>query len=71
MTLAFVGVFIAMSVAIGGWLRPAAQAAAPAEVAPQYSEQKVSDAKKAVCAAHDLVDRASTYSGGQKVTIPL
>jgi hypothetical protein len=66
MIVAFVGIFIAIALGVVALLRPAAQAAAPADVAPQYSEQEVAEAKKAVCEAHDLINRASTKSGGQK-----
>jgi hypothetical protein len=65
MILAFVGIFIAIGLAIGGWFRPAAQAAAPADTAPQYSDQQVADAKQAMCAARDLVNRATETAGGQ------
>jgi hypothetical protein len=65
--LAFVGIFIAIALAIGGWFRPTAQAAAPpADAAPTYSDQQVADAKTAVCGPHDLVGRATQYSGTQQ-----
>jgi hypothetical protein len=66
-----VGIFIAIALAVGGWFRPAAQAAAPpVDAAPTYSDQQVADAKKAVCAAHDLVNRATLGAGTQKSDDP-
>ncbi len=63
--VAFVGIFIAIALGVVALFRPAAQAAAPAETAPKYSEQQVAEAKKAVCAAHELVGRATQTAGAQ------
>jgi hypothetical protein len=51
-------------------LRPAAQAAAPAEAAPQYSEQRVADAKKAVCGAYDRLFQAVSAAGKSQADDP-
>jgi hypothetical protein len=58
----------AIAVAIGAWFRPANNEPSPpaADSTPKYSDQQIVAGKKAVCAAYDLVNRASTYSGGQK-----
>jgi hypothetical protein len=70
MTLAFVGIVIAIALGVVALLRPAAQAAAPAEVAPQYSEQQVADAKKTVCSDYDKVFKAVTATGAQRSDDP-
>lgn len=70
MIVAFVGIFIAIALGVVALLRPAAQAAAPADVVPQYSEQQVAEAKKAVCGAHDLVNRATQTAGRQSSDDP-
>jgi hypothetical protein len=64
--LAFVGIFIAVGLAIGGWFRPAAQDAASVHAAPQYSGQQVADAKKAVRAARDKTTKAVAGAGSQR-----
>jgi hypothetical protein len=62
--------FVAVAVAIGAWFRPASEVTNPADRAPQYSDQQVAMAKKALCAAEDLVNRATTYAGNQKSDDP-
>jgi hypothetical protein len=63
---------IAIAVAIGSWFKPADQETAPppSDSTAKYSDQEIADAKKAVCAAHDLVYRATTSSGTQKSDDP-
>ncbi|MCV7228293.1 hypothetical protein [Mycolicibacterium komossense] len=70
MVRAFVGIVIAIAPGVVALLRPAAQAAAPAEIAPQHSEQQVADAKKAVCEAYDKAYAALAGSDGQSSTDP-
>jgi hypothetical protein len=70
MVLAFVGIVIAIALGVVALLRPAAQAAAPAEVAPQYSEQQVADARKAVCEAYDRALSAVAGAAKQKSADP-
>ena len=53
MNVAFVGIFIAIALGVVALLRPAAQAAAPVDAAPKYSEQQVAGAKEAECGARD------------------
>jgi hypothetical protein len=55
---------IAIAVAVGAWFRPAPNTS-DTKTTPQYSEQQVADAKEAVCAAHDLVTRATETAGAQ------
>jgi hypothetical protein len=59
---------IAIAVAVAAWFRPANSEPPPPapDSTPKYSDQQIADAKKAVCAAHDLVGRATEYSGSQK-----
>jgi hypothetical protein len=70
MTLAFVGIVIAIALGVVALLKPAAQAAAPVEVAPQYSEQQVAEAKKAVCGARDKAFGALKGAAKQKSDDP-
>lgn len=59
--IAIVVAVIAVAVAIGAWFRPAPKPEAPA--AKTYSDQEVSDAKKAVCGAYEDAYRAVTVAG--------
>jgi hypothetical protein len=68
--ISLVVALIAIAVAIGAWFRPTPETPAPADAAQQFSDQQVAEAKKAVCAAHDLVNRASMGSGIQKSDDP-
>jgi hypothetical protein len=70
--ISLVVALIAIAVAIGAWFKPSDRDAAtpPSDPTPQYSDQQIADAKKAVCGAHDLVYRATTYSGTQKSDDP-
>jgi hypothetical protein len=62
---------IAIAVAIGAWFRPANhEAAPPADQTTKFSDQQITDAKKAICAAHDLVNRATLAAGTQKSDDP-
>jgi hypothetical protein len=56
---------IAVAVAIGSWFRPAPETSAPTVSSPQHSDEQIADAKKALCAAHDLVTRATQAAGSQ------
>jgi hypothetical protein len=46
-------------------LRPAPEAPTAVDAKPQFSDQQIAEAKKAVCAAHDLANRATGTAGGQ------
>jgi hypothetical protein len=70
MILAFVGIVIAIALGVVALLRPAAQAAAPVEAVPQYSELQVADAKKAVCGAYDKTKKAVAGAATQSSTAP-
>ncbi|WP_431234771.1 hypothetical protein ACQ856_09705 [Mycolicibacterium psychrotolerans] len=59
--IAIVIAVIAIAVAIGAWFRPAPKPETPA--AKTYTEQEVSDAKKAVCDAYGRADRALQATG--------
>ncbi|GAY17405.1 hypothetical protein [Mycobacterium sp. shizuoka-1] len=61
--IAIVIAVIAVAVAIGAWFRPMPKPEAPA--AKTYSEQEVADAKKAVCEAHDQVQKSVNTAGGK------
>jgi hypothetical protein len=54
--IAIVIAVIAIAVAIGAWFRPIPKPETPA--AKTYSEQEIADAKKAVCDAYSLVNKA-------------
>jgi hypothetical protein len=71
MIVAFIGIVVAIALGVVALLRPAAQAAAPLDAAPKYSEQQVADAKRAVCAARDQAFAALAGAGGQKSEDPL
>lgn len=61
-TIIAIGVaVIAIAIAIGAWFRPAPKPETPA--AKTYSEQEVTDAKKAVCDAYARTDRAVQATG--------
>lgn len=68
--ISLVVALIAVAVAIGAWFRPGPEVAAPKEVTPQYSDQQVADAKKAMCSVYDKIYAAITYSGGQRSDDP-
>jgi hypothetical protein len=59
--------FVAVAVAIGAWFRPSAHEApaAPSDTTPQYSDQQVADAKKAMCSAYDKIYNALKGAGSQ------
>ncbi|MGY4712601.1 hypothetical protein ACXDF8_24120 [Mycolicibacterium sp. CBM1] len=59
--IAIVVAVIAIAVAIGAWFRPAPKPEAPA--AKTYSEQEVTDAKKAVCEAFAAANKAVQAAG--------
>ncbi|WP_167107406.1 hypothetical protein [Mycobacterium sp. DL592] len=61
--IAIVIALIAVAVAIGAWFRPAPKAEAPA--AKTYSEQEVTEAKKAVCDAFEQVKSTVNTAGGK------
>lgn len=61
--IAIVIALIAVAVAIAAWFRPAPKAETPA--AKTYSEQEITDAKKAVCDAYNKVDRALTAASSK------
>jgi hypothetical protein len=71
MIVAFVGIVIAIALGVVALLRPAAQAAAPTEVAPQYSEQQVAEADKALCDAHHKIFRSVDGAGSQSSDDPI
>ena len=71
MIVTFVGIVIVIALGVVASLRPAAQAAAPAEVAPQYSEQQVAEAKEAVCSAYRKKYQSVSGAGGQSSTDPV
>jgi hypothetical protein len=57
---------IAIAVAIGSWFRPTTDESPPAaDPTPQYSEQKIAEAKGAICEAHEFVNRATQTAGSQ------
>jgi hypothetical protein len=56
---------IAVAVAIGAWFKPTPEPTSPTVSSPQYSDEQIADAKKALCAAHDLVTRATQAAGSQ------
>lgn len=60
---------VALGVAIGAWFRPAATASAPPDE-PQYSEQEVADAKKALCDAYASTFAAVQAAGAQQSDDP-
>lgn len=61
---------IAIAVAIGAWFRPAPEAPPPVDAAPQYSDQEISDAEKAVCAAYNKMVQSVSGAGGQSSDDP-
>jgi hypothetical protein len=71
MVVAFIGIAVAIALGVVALLRPAAQAAAPVEVVPQYSEQQVADAKKAMCAAYHKMYQSVAGAGGQASSDPV
>jgi hypothetical protein len=69
--LAFVGIFIAIAIAVGSWFRPASGEAAPSpEPAQQYSDQQVAEAATNMCAVYDKIYAAITNAGGQNSDDP-
>jgi hypothetical protein len=68
--ISLVVALIAVAVAIGAWFRPTPETPAVTNSAPQFTEQQVAEAKKGICDAHDLVNRASAYAGTQKSEDP-
>lgn len=57
---------IAIVVASASWLRPTGDGSVPTvSPPPQYTEEEVAEAKKAVCDAHDFVNRATQTAGRQ------
>ncbi|MCV7228290.1 hypothetical protein [Mycolicibacterium komossense] len=63
MVLAFVGIVIAIALGVVALLRPAAQAAAPVEAAPQYAEQQVARAKTTICDDYDKAFKTVSAAG--------
>lgn len=61
---------VALGVAIGAWFRPATTASAP-PAEPQYSEQEVADAKKALCDAYGKTYKAVFAAGEQQSDDPV
>jgi hypothetical protein len=68
--ISLVVALVAIALAIGAWFRPAPQVPTPADNSPHYSDLQIAEAKKALCAAEDLVNRATTYAGNQKSDDP-
>lgn len=62
-TVVAVVAVIAVAVAIGAWFRPMPKPEAPA--AKTYSEQEVSDAKKAVCDAFNQTQQTLKVTGSK------
>jgi hypothetical protein len=68
--ISLVVALIAVAVAVGSWFKPAPELPTPRDPTTSFTDQQVSDAKTALCAAHDLVNRATQTAGGQSSDDP-
>lgn len=63
---------IAVAVAVASWFKPTdSSSSLTTEASPQYTEQETADAKRTVCDAHAMVDKATAIAGGETSEDPV